>query len=137
MNDFRNYSDNASARRRQIVPMFLVLALVALGGGLYLASHQIRGDSTAQHLAVTTSALSQEDLKQALAPLQQSIKDLQAASQRAADQTSDFQRQLSAEQGEQKLLAEQVGALSARVDRVTNAEAAAPGQAAKRKRAPR
>ena len=116
--------------------MLLVLALVALGGGLYLASHQLHGDSTAQQPAVTTSP-SQQDLMQALAPLQQSIKDLQAAAQRAADQTSDFQRQLSAQQGEQKLLAEQVGALSARVDRVTNAEAAAPGQAAKRKRAPR
>jgi hypothetical protein len=117
--------------------MLLVLALVALGGGLYLASHQIHGDSTAQQLAVTTSPLSQEDLKQALAPLQESIRDLQAASQRTADQTSDFQRQLSAQQGEQKLLAEQVGALSARVDRVINAEAAAPSQAAKRKRPPR
>ena len=137
MSDFENYSDNASARRRQILPMLLVLALVALGGGLYLASHQIRADSTAQQPAATTSALSQEDLKQALAPLQQSIKDLQAASQRAADQASDFQRQLSAQQGEQKLLAEQVGALSARVDRVTNAEAAAPSQAAKRKRVTR
>jgi hypothetical protein len=35
------------------------------------------------------------------------------------------------------LLSQQVGALSARVDRVTNAQAAAPSQAAKRKRAPR
>ena len=137
MSDFENYSDNAAARRRQILPMLLVLTLVALGGGLYLASHQIHGDSTAQQLAVTTSPLSQEDLKHALAPLQQSIKELQAASQRAADQTSDFERQLSAQLGEQKLLAEQVGALSARVDRVTNAEAAASSQAAKRKRTPR
>ena len=117
--------------------MLLVLVLVALGGGLYLASHRNRGDSTAQQHAETTSPVSQEDLKQALAPLQQSIRDLQAASQRAADQTSDFQRQLSAQQGEQKLLAQQVGALSARVDHVTNAQAAAPGQAAKGNRAPR
>ena len=117
--------------------MLLVLVLVALGGGLYLASHRNHGDSTAQQQAETTSPVSQEDLERALAPLQQSIRDLQAASQRAADQTSDFQRQLSAQQGEQKLLAQQVGALSARVDHVTNAQAAAPGQAAKGNRAPR
>jgi chromosome segregation ATPase len=117
--------------------MLLVLVLVALGGGLYLASHRTRGDSTAQQPANTTSPVSQEDLRQALAPLQQSINDLQAAYQRAADQTSDIRRQLSALQGEQKLLSEQVGTLSARVDRVTNAQATAPSRAAKRKRAPR
>jgi hypothetical protein len=137
MSDSANHSNYASARRRQILPMLLVLVLVALGGGLYLVSHRNRGDSIAQQQAETTSPVSREDLKQALAPLQQSIRDLQAASQRAADQTSDFQRQLSAQQGEQKLLAQQVGALSARVDHVTNAQAAAPGQAAKRNRVPR
>jgi len=122
--------------------MLSVLALLAAGGGLYLASQRNWGDSTAQQRADATSSISQDDLKQALAPLQQSIKDLQAANQRAADQISDLKRaadkisdfrpQLSAELGEQKLLNQQVAALSARLDGITNAEAATPGQADER-----
>jgi len=137
--------------------MLSVLALLAAGGGLYLASQRNWGDSTAQQRA---ASISQDDLKQALEPLQQSIKDLQVANQHAADQISDFQRQLSgqqgeqklplqqsikdlqaaiqratdqlsAQQGEQKLLNQQVAALSARLDRMTNAEAATPGRTAK------
>jgi len=117
--------------------MLSVLALLAAGGGLYLASQRNQGDSTAQQRADVSLSVSQDVLKQALTPLQQSIKDLQAANQRAADQISDFQRQLAAQQGEQKLLNQKVEALSARVDRVTNAEAATPRRAAKRKRDPR
>ena len=82
-----------------------------------------------------------------MATLQQTVKDLQAAQQSAANQISDLQRQLSAEQGERKLLSEQVGALAARVDRLLtpNAETTTPAlhpatptpQTAKKKRGSR
>jgi chromosome segregation ATPase len=53
---------------------------------------------------------------QALNELQQSVKGLQASQQHITDQLEVIQRQLASEQGERKLLSEQVGALSGRVD---------------------
>ena len=51
----------------------------------------------------------QDDTKQAVTALQQAVKDLQ--------------RQLSAEEGDRKLLADQVGALSARINDLEKARA--------------
>jgi uncharacterized coiled-coil protein SlyX len=62
--------------------------------------------------------------RDAVANLRQSIQELQAAQQRAAEH--GLQRQISAEQGERKLLSEQLGALSARVDSLQGSNAAAP-----------
>jgi septal ring factor EnvC (AmiA/AmiB activator) len=49
------------------------------------------------------------------------VTALQQTVTRAADQISDLQRQLSAEQGERKLLSEQIGALAKRVDSLERA----------------
>jgi hypothetical protein len=57
-----------------------------------------------------------DDTMQALNALQQSVKGLQTSQQNMADQLEVIQRQLASEQGERKLLSEQVGALSGRVD---------------------
>ena len=64
--------------------------------------------------------------RDAVANLQQSIQELQAAQQRAAEQISGLRRQILAEQGERKLLSEQLGAVSARVDSLQGSNAAAP-----------
>jgi uncharacterized protein HemX len=53
---------------------------------------------------------------QALNALQQAVKDLQASQQQTADQLSETKRELAAEQGERKMLSEQIGALAGRVD---------------------
>jgi chromosome segregation ATPase len=53
---------------------------------------------------------------QLLNALQQSLTGLQASQQHTADQLELIQRQLASEQGERKMLSEQVGALSGRVD---------------------
>jgi hypothetical protein len=57
-----------------------------------------------------------DDTMQAVNALQQSVKNLQASQQHTADQLELIQRKLASEQGERKLLSEQVGALSGRVD---------------------
>jgi Tfp pilus assembly protein FimV len=61
--------------------------------------------------------------------LRQSMRDLQASLQQIADKLEVTQRQLASEQGERKLLAEQVGALSLRVNGVSasNASVATTG----------
>jgi chromosome segregation ATPase len=57
-----------------------------------------------------------DETNQALNALQQAVKDLQASQQQTADQLSETKRELAAEQGERKMLSEQVGALAGRVD---------------------
>ena len=152
----KNADGSDSARLRRIAPWALILilfALVAIGGAFLWASNRSGSDSS-QLAAVQPKAepypapeVSDNTAKQAVATLQQTVKDLQAAQQSAANQISDLQRQLSAEQGERKLLSEQVGALAARVDRLLtpNAETTTPAlhpatptpQTAKKKRGSR
>jgi hypothetical protein len=84
--------------------------LVATGGAVFLGNRH-RQDSpylAAVQSEAASSSSAQDDT------LQQTIK-------RAADQISDLQRQLSAEQAEQKLFSEQVGTLAARVDHLERA----------------
>ncbi len=68
-----------------------------------------------------------DDTLQSLNALQQSVQGLQASQRQMADQLEFIQRQLASEQGERKMLSEQVGALSGRVDGLsTSATSAAP-----------
>jgi peptidoglycan hydrolase CwlO-like protein len=61
-----------------------------------------------------------------LAALQKTVKDLQTSQQDAAEKISKLQQQISAEQGNRKLLSEQIGALSARFDNFLETYAQAP-----------
>ena len=71
-----------------------------------------------------------DDTMQSLNALQQSVQGLQALQRQMADQLELIQRQLASEQGERKMLSEQVGALSGRVDGLsTSATSAATGTA--------
>jgi hypothetical protein len=113
--------------RRRVIPWVLLLVLVAVGGAVFWGNNRSEKDSsrttTVQSEAAQPSPTPQDDTKQAVTALQQAVKDLQSASQRAADQITDLQRQLSAEEGERKLLADQVDALSARLDNLGKARA--------------
>jgi hypothetical protein len=54
----------------------------------------------------------------------QAVKDLQASQQKLGDQFNDLKQQLSAEDGERKMLSQLIGAHTGRVDSLA---AAAPG----------
>ena len=110
----------------------VVLILVAAGiGGVVLwqkyggsfvypwASSQAAAtdDSTATPVAAETSQASETTA--------QLLKDLQTAQQQTADKLEDIQRQLAAEQGERKLLSEQVATLSTRVNALSASNASA------------
>jgi uncharacterized protein HemX len=116
----------APSQSRRVVLWVLVLVLVAIGGAVFWGNRSERDSSrvtTVQSEAAQPSPTPQDDAKQAITALQQAVKDLQSANQRAVEQIADLQRQLSAEEGERKLLADQVGALSARLNDLEKARA--------------
>jgi uncharacterized protein YlxW (UPF0749 family) len=111
------------------IAVLLVLAAVCLGGFFVWQNYgrptdpPAGSEPTVQSQAPPRAEASDETkqalnaLQQALNALQQTVKDLQASQQKMTDQ-------LAAEQGERKMLSEQVGALAGRVDSLAAASAA-------------
>jgi hypothetical protein len=107
MNDRFNRNRNLTQplRSRWALSLILGVILIAVGAAAFFGNNhpppvQLKADSPPP-----------ED---ALSALQQKVKG-------AVDQIGDMQRELSAEQGERKLLSEQIGALAARVDSLERA----------------
>jgi predicted negative regulator of RcsB-dependent stress response len=127
--------------RRRIFPWILIL-LIAVGGAFLWTNYQSvsKFPVAAQPSAEpsTPREVADDKARQALAALQQTVKDLQTSQQDAAEKISKLQQQISAEQGHRKLLSEQVGALSARFHNFldTNAQAPATSPQPAKKRGP-
>jgi hypothetical protein len=112
--------------------LFVAIGVIGAGAVVWsirwnaqdLASAPVRG-------VVPSDGL--DKANEAIAGLRQTIQDLQTTQQSAAEQISELQRQLSAEQTERKFLADRVNALS---ERAKSAETSTPlsSQATKRKR---
>jgi len=66
--------------------------------------------------------------------IQETLKSLQASQQKLAREMDDLKRQIAREGGERKLLSDQVGSLSARVNGLAEANASATERVAPRKR---
>jgi septal ring factor EnvC (AmiA/AmiB activator) len=102
-----------SYRPSRVLVFFLVLVAVATFGTILLS---VRGPS-APPVEVADEAKQQRDQwKQQLVALQQEVKGLQTSQQKLAGEMDDVRRQISREAGERKLLSDQVGSLSARVN---------------------
>jgi predicted membrane-bound mannosyltransferase len=126
--------ETRSGPGRTVIAAALILAVVGLGATVLwrnsgqsdqsspAASAQPAGQTQAAPSA-TTRAEASDETKQAPNALEQTVKDLQASQQQMADRLDDIKRKLDAEQGERKMLSEQVGALSARVDSLTKSSA--------------
>ncbi|MDB5606636.1 MAG: hypothetical protein JWP25_3536 [Bradyrhizobium sp.] len=108
-----------------IVLVVLLLSVVGIGAVVFWANYDQLSASlraaTAQPAAQPQAPSpprveAPDDTMQSLNALQQSVQGLQAAQQNMADQLELVRRQLASEQGERKMLSEQVGALSGRVD---------------------
>jgi uncharacterized protein HemX len=121
MSDPSNRHGSDPARSRWVPFWVFALVLIAIGGAVFWGNSRPEKDSS-QAAAVQSKADSssppQDDTKQAVAALQQTVKG-------AADQISDIQRQL-------KLLSEQIGALAARVDSLERARSETTGSTKKR-----
>ncbi|MGR4930247.1 hypothetical protein ACIPUD_26095 [Bradyrhizobium sp. CAR08] len=89
-----------------------------------------------QAAAAPRQEVNVDDARQAIAALQQATKELQTAQQKQAEQVADLQRRIAAEQGERKLLSDQLGSVSARVDALasSNADASPTAQQSQKNR---
>ncbi|QPF83941.1 hypothetical protein IC762_30510 [Bradyrhizobium genosp. L] len=117
---------SADARPRSVLPLLVALvALVVAGGALWMSySNTTKLAASQEHAAVAPPADPAIDqIKQTLASLQQAVQGIQADQQKLAAQVGDAQQKTSAQQGEQKLLSDQLGALSARVNSLESARA--------------
>jgi uncharacterized protein HemX len=115
--------DSRQGSARIAITVLLVLAAVGLGATVAWQNHGPAAEPS-KTASVQPAVQSQaprrdepsDETNQALTALQQAVKDLQASQQQTADQLSETKRELAAEQGERKMLSEQVGALAGRVD---------------------
>jgi uncharacterized protein HemX len=122
-------------------PVLLLLSVVGISAVVFWATHgQLSGplsEANAQSIP-QIQAKASDQATQSLDALRQSVNELQASQQHMVEQLDLLQRQLASEQGERKLLSEQVGALSGRMDgRSAAASSVTTGTAVpKRKPAP-
>jgi uncharacterized coiled-coil protein SlyX len=134
MSDFTpmNPISSEPGQPRHILPWVLLLLLAVAIVAVLWASNRIGSESSplaAVHPNAEPSLaaeIADKTARDAVANLQQTIQELQAAQELAAEQISGLQRQISAEQGQRKLLSEQLGGLSARLDSLQGSNAAAP-----------
>jgi uncharacterized protein YlxW (UPF0749 family) len=113
---------NAAAANRVVIPwVAIVLAILLAAGNVYWTNRSMA------MLPATTTAPKQEsgteEARQSVANLRQAVQDIQADQQKLTEQISNVQRKLAAEGGERKLMSDQLGALSARVDALASANA--------------
>jgi hypothetical protein len=110
------------ARTDRPVFPWVVVALVVLlaAGGFFWMNQKIEA---LQAATVPHQDAGIEETKQAVASVQRVAQDVQSSQQKLVDQTADIQRKLAAEQGERRLISDQLSALSSRVDALSSAKA--------------
>jgi peptidoglycan hydrolase CwlO-like protein len=116
-----------SSQHRLVPWLIVVLVIILAGGAIFWTNHNAVTKSEAPLQKADVSPPQDpavEQIKQTLSALQQTVQDIQSGQQKLVEQINDIQRKSSADQGERKMLSEQLGALSARVDTLvsTNAE---------------
>jgi hypothetical protein len=109
---------------RTVNRVALLLTVVGISAAVFWATYGQLGAFSRgaaahfQALAPSHSGMEgsgSDETMPSLNSLQQSVQELQTTQQRTADALELIQRQMASEQGERKLLSEQVGALSGRV----------------------
>ncbi len=111
---------------RSVMPwLVVVLVIVLAGGGFVWMNREIQALQAAM---ATRQQSGDQQGKQAVAGLEQAVQDVRSGQQKLADQLADVQRKIASEGGERKLLSDQLGSLSARVDArgSANADSTAP-----------
>ncbi|MCA6112243.1 hypothetical protein [Bradyrhizobium cenepequi] len=116
-------SQTDTRQRRSPLPwLAVVLAAAIVAGGAFWMNHDAGRKSAAeQQKADMLPAI--EQIKQTISSLQRTVQDIQSDQQKLAGQVTYLQQKASAQQGERKLLSDQLGALSARVDTLVSSNA--------------
>lgn len=114
-------TSDSVASSRQALP-WIVLALVAVLAisGFFWTQRKVEA---LQAMAATHQDFDAQEVKQALTTLQQTVQEVQSNQQKVSEQVDGLRRKLASEGGERKLLSDQLGALSARVDGLASANA--------------
>ncbi|MBR0903353.1 hypothetical protein [Bradyrhizobium liaoningense] len=122
----------STVARPSIFPWLAFALVVILGAGAAFWLNQ-----KIESVATPVQQTGANDTKQAIAGLQQAVVDIRASQQKLGEQMSQLQRAVATDQEERKLLSDQVGALSSRVDRLTLAPADVAPQSQKGQRSKR
>ncbi|MGY3576806.1 hypothetical protein [Bradyrhizobium sp. USDA 4504] len=125
-------STPADTQPRSALPLLVaILALIIAGGALWMGFNNATKFAASQERAAaappTDPAI--EQMKQALSSIQQAVQGIQAEQQRHAERVGDTQQKTAAQQGEQKLISDQLSALTARVNSLESARAESPAPA--------
>jgi hypothetical protein len=128
--------DKARSGRLVIILMSALLFVAGVGAVVFWSNRSQLSEqprianvpATAQPEAppLSSRVAASDDAIQSLNALKQSVKDLEASGQEMGNQLDELKRKLANEQGERKMLVEQVGALSGRVDGLSAAASSGP-----------
>ena len=125
MTDSPTQTQPSSSHKPGTGLLAIVLTLILVAGGIGAFA---LWQST---VTPTTQAVAQSPAPSAIQPavpeqstasinaLKETVAGLEASRKQVSDEVVDLKRQLAAEQGERKMLAEQLGSLSSRVDSLT------------------
>jgi septal ring factor EnvC (AmiA/AmiB activator) len=118
---------SAPAASRPLLPWLALALVVILAAGTTFWLNQ-KIDSLQVAAAAPRQQTDANETRQAVAGLQQTIADIQSGQQKLGEQVSQMQHTIAADAGERKLLSDQLGALSSRVDALASASAEARSQ---------
>jgi len=112
----------------------VLLLLAGVGSAVFWWNRGQTGEQSRAAAAQTSTqpdasppqAEASNSTMQSLNELQQSIKRLESSREETVNQLDEVKRQLATEQGERKMLAEQVGALSGRVNGLSASASSVP-----------
>src|SRR5438552_2233710 len=124
----RNPTRAARSRRGGRLGVAALLLFAAATGGVVLWQKNGGLPALSQfgilsQMAASETSTTAPAAAETLDTTAQLLKDLQTSQQQTADKLEDIQRQLASEQGERKLLSEQLAALSGRVNALSTSNA--------------
>ncbi|WGR97630.1 MULTISPECIES: hypothetical protein [unclassified Bradyrhizobium] len=120
----------ADTRQRSSALWLVAALLVIIAAGSFLWVHYSTGSKSVapQQKAEVASPPDPavEQIRQTLSSLQQAVQGIQSDQQKLAAQVNEIQQKASVQQGEQKLLSDQLGSLTSRLDSLASANAENP-----------
>jgi uncharacterized coiled-coil protein SlyX len=117
----------STGARRSIFPWVIVAFVIfAAAGSAFWMNQKIEA---LQAATAPRQEFNVDEMHQGIALLQQTTKEIQASQQKLSEKVTDLQRRVAAEQGERKLLSDQLGSISGRVDSLASSSADANSNA--------
>jgi uncharacterized protein HemX len=110
---------------RRVLAVAIVLLAISVGAVVLWEKYGGMDASSPTAAELTASTPAATDTAEGSDTTSQVLKELQNSQQQMAEKLEDIQRQLASEQGERKLLSEQLAAVSSRVNALSASNASA------------